>query len=198
MKKSFIGLFLASLLLVGCGGKTVLVDEASDYYVTGSFAGWGDATKPANEGKYLLTAVAVNDARVKPLKKLVKKATLLYVYENLELKADQEWTNEARINEGDAETVVVNGGTSIKVLQTGKGEEAPVFWAQNKESGPVQNLTPETLYLAPYQEGEKWDKSGDWASNPFALEAGNYTVVWAKLPGAEVATWAMGLIKLAA
>lgn len=195
MKKSFISLFLASLLLVGCGGKTILVDEAHDYYVTGSFAGWGDATKPSNEGKYLLEAVSVSDARVKPLKKLVKKATLLYVYEDLELIDDQEWNNEARLHEGDAEKVVVNGGTSVKVLQTGKGEEAPVFWAQNKESGPVHNLTPSTLYLAPYQEGEKWDGSGDWASNPFALEAGTYTLVWAKMPVDNVPTWAMGLIK---
>lgn len=199
MKKSFVGLFLASLLLVGCGGK-LLKDDANDYYVTGAFAGWGDATETKNDDgskKYIMEAVSLGDKRVKPVKKQVKKATMLYVYEGVVLEANEGWSDKFRVNETDTELKEFNGGLTVKVLQTQKGDIAPVYWAQNKESGKVHNLTPDAFFIAPYQEGEKWDGSGDWASNLFAYEPGTYTVVFGKVPMDNIPTLVMGLIKQA-
>lgn len=200
MKKSFIGLFLASLMLVGCGGKTILEDKANDYYVTGAFAGWGDATEATNEDgskKFIMEAVMLNDARVKTVKAQIKKATMLYVYEGIELAADQEWGESFKVKEDDAELTEFNGGLTVKVLQTQKGDIAPIYWAQNKESGRVLNITEGALFIAPYQEEEKWEGSGTWGSNLFAKEAGTYDLIFGKMPIEDVPTLFMGLIKVA-
>lgn len=197
MKKSFLGLFISALMLVGCSGGTVLKDEAHDYFVSGAFAGWGDATTAKDEDgnlKYLMEAVAVNDERVKSLKKDLKGATMLYVYEGIELAEGEEWGEEFRVNEDDEELTSFNGGLSVKVLQTAVGEEAPIYWAQNKESGRVKNLTPDKLFIAPYQEDDAWEDSGTWASNLFANEPGTYTMVFGKMPVDGDATLVMGLI----
>lgn len=200
MKKSFLGLFLASLMLVGCSGGTVLKDDKNDYYVTGVFADWGGAVTAKNDDgskKYAMEAIAVNDARVKSLKKDIKKATMLYYYEGVVLTDGEGWGEEFRLNEGDEELVEYNGGQAIKVIQTAAGDEIPGYWAQGPESGRVHNLTPGKLFLPPYQEGEKWADSGDWAKNTFATAPGTYDVVFGRMPIDGVSTLIMGLIKVA-
>lgn len=202
MKKSFIGLFLASLLLVGCGGKTVLVDDKFDYYATGQWADWGNATKTVKEDgskKFKMEAVSVSDARVKPLKKELKKATMLYVYEVelVKLTGEGAWTNSFKVNEGDAEKTVFDGGLAVKVIQVANDDPdlIPVYWAQGPESGRVHNLTPDTFWLPPYSEAPAFEDSGTWADNPFAYEAGSYTIVWGRMPVEDKPTLVMGLIK---
>jgi hypothetical protein len=83
-----------------------------------------------------------------------------------------------------------NGNLTVKVIQTEKGDIAPIYWAQNKESGKVDNLTPATLYIPPYVE-ENVNNLGTWADNPVGIKAGTYNLVFALFPNQKKA---MGLI----
>ena len=54
-------LVLALGSLVACTPDTVLENTEKDYYVTGQFAGWGDAV---GKDQFRMTAVSLKDARV--------------------------------------------------------------------------------------------------------------------------------------
>ena len=185
MKRFFALLLLAcsTLLLAGCAG-TILENTEKDYYAVGQFNGWGTAV---GDEAYKMTAIAINDERVASIKGELKGATALYILQVVLPATDAGWTFEYKI---DGETVTFNGNLAVKVVRTAIGDPDTIdFWAQNKESGAITNLTTDTLYMPPYQETAT-DGEGTWGDNPGALVAGTYNLVWAEFDGAR----AMGLI----
>lgn len=178
----------ASLFLVSCTDtKTVLEDKDNSYVVTGQIAGWGDAV---GKEEFLMEAIARGDERVKSLSKDLKKAKYIYI---LEVTFPEDFPKDENGNEIDpwnveytidGEDVVVKGTLTVKVLKVPAGEEAPAWWGQNPESGKFKNLTPDTLYIPPYQE-ENVDNAGDWNGNPIAFKAGTYYVVYVQYGAAS-------------
>ncbi len=185
--KKILGLLVVLTLvftLVGCVSGEVLEDEAHDYYATGQFAGWGDATA---DSAYMMEAIARNDERIDSIVDETKDATALYILEIVLPDADADWTVTYTI---DGEEVVVNGNLTVKVIQTDADSEVPNYWAQSPESGEITNLTPDTLYVPPFVESSE-DGSGGWNDNPIAFEAGTYYFVFVVFDGSK----AMALIE---
>lgn len=186
MKKLFLLVLvaIASFALVGCVSGEVLVDEAHDYYVTGQFAGWGDA--PGNDD-YLMEAIARNDERIDSIVKDTKDAKFLYLAEITLPAEDAGWEVTYTI---DGEEVVVNGNQTVKMIRTDAGDIVTNWWAQSPESGEMVNLTPDTFYIPPFDDTDA-DGGGDWNANPIAYEAGDYYFVYVKY---EDNTQALALI----
>jgi hypothetical protein len=187
MKKLF-GLFatlLLSISLAACGGGTVLVDANHDYYATGNYAGWGDATsKPEQK----MEAVALNDSRIAQVRSQLGDATAIYVLE-IELPAAAAgWDMTYTINGTEAK---YDGNLAVKAIQTMAGDDIPNYWFQSPESGKVTSLTPTTLYVPPFVE-ENVNGAGAWNDNPAVIGGpGKYTFVIAIAPGSKF----MGAIK---
>lgn len=163
--------------LVGCVSGEVLVDDAHDYYVTGPFAGWGEAV--GNED-FLMEAIARNDERIKSIVKETKGAMYIYIA-GVTLTNTETWTKTYKV---DGVVTEFNGGQSIKFIRTDAGAEVPNWWGPSKESGKVDNLTPDTLYVQPYQE-ENVDQAGAWNDDPIAFEAGTYYFVYIKFEDSQ-------------
>jgi hypothetical protein len=181
MKKFIPLLLLSTFALAACGTPAILADAENDYFVTGNFAGWGDATTTLEEDgttkKFIMEAVSVADERVEAVKELLDSPEFLYVKEVVLPAEAAGWdVKYVRTEGGEEETF--DGNLTFKVLQTVKDGVAPNYWAQNPESGVVNNLTPETLYVPPFFEEAPWTGSGDWNGNPVALEAGTYIAVF--------------------
>lgn len=176
MKKKIFALvlgLLAAFSLVGCG--KVLESSGRDFYAVGAFNGWGDAV--GVEG-HKMKAISLNDARVASIKKNLKGVKSLYLLEVAFPASDAGWNVSYKI---DGKEESWNGNLAIKVVTTVKGEAVPEFWAQNKESGTVKNLTPDTLYIPKYQETAT-DGEGTWADNPVVTcGSGTRYVVFAEL-----------------
>lgn len=190
--KKFMFLFvlaLTSVFMVGCfGGKdddknddtvdetVILVDEAADYFLTGQFAGWGEATDPLNDGEHLMEAIKLGDPRIASIKAKLTGVQYLYIKSHTVPSNEEEladWTVEYEIN---GEQVVVNGMNALKIIKTDKNSEIPLFWGPSPESGEFVNLTPETLYVPPYTSDES--PAGGWNDDPIILEPGEYYVVY--------------------
>lgn len=193
MKKLFVAfavLFL-SFGLVACGEdeKKVRANENKDYYAAGQITNWGDGF-----AEFKMEAIALGDARIASIKKELKGVQYLYVLEIVLPDEDAGWNEDVVVGE---ETINVNGNLSVKVIRTNKDDaDAVDFWAQNKESGEITNLTPDTLYMPKYRETDtEEDGLGTWAGNPFALEAGTYYLVFAEKGAGANAVRFMGLIK---
>jgi hypothetical protein len=187
MKKLF-GLFatlLLSISLAACGGGTILVDEKNDYYATGAHAGWGDAT---SKPQYKMEAVALNDSRIATLRSQLDGATYVYVFE-VTLSENETWTKDYTIN---GTLNKFNGGLTLKIIRTEAGDDIPAPWMPSPESGELTNLTPNLLYMPPYRdESLNSDGAGFNNSDPVALKAGSYYLVFAVLPQSKKV---MGLI----
>ena len=138
----------------------------------------GDA---AGDEDFKMEAVAINDERIASLKKELKDATFIYVKEITLSAEDAGWTMTYKI---DGVEHTYNGNLAVKVIKTDATdtENIPVWWAQSPESGRVNNLTPETLYVSPFDNAND-DGEGDWNANPCALAAGTYYMVFAKVNG---------------
>jgi hypothetical protein len=177
----FVVLFVA-IALFACAdpNDTVLVDEAHDYYVTGNFAGWGGA---AGNPDYKMEAIAINDARVASIKAQLKGATGLYIIEIVLPSTAAGWDVTYKV---DNTVTVFDGNLTVKVIQTDAGDDIPNFWAQNPESGKINNLTPATLYIPPFVE-ENVDQAGTWNDNPVARAAGTYYLVFVIFQGSKSA-----------
>ncbi len=196
--KKFMFLFvlaLTSVFMVGCFGgndddkkdpvdeTVVLVDEGADYFLTGQFAGWGDATGEDNEGEFLMTAVALGDARIASIKDQIMDAKFVYIYElDIPEEGGAGWTAEYEI---DGEMVEVDGFNTIKVIKTNKNSEVPIWWGQSPESGEFESLTPDLLYIPPFVGDDDKTAAGGWNDNPIALEAGEYYVVYVQFAPAS-------------
>jgi len=186
--KKLIGLFatlLLSISLAACGGGTVLADANHDYYATGNFAGWGDATsKPEQK----MEAVALNDSRIGQVRNQLNDATAIYVLE-IELPAGAAGWDVTYTISGTEKKY--DGNLTVKVIQTMTGDDIPNYWAQNPESGRVTMLTPTTLYIPPFVE-ENVNGAGTWNDNPVVIGGpGKYTLVFAIAPETKF----MGAIK---
>jgi hypothetical protein len=180
MKKLFglLTTLVLALTLVACGGGTVLVEDGVDYYVTGPYHGWGDATK---NPEYQMEAISINDSRVASIKSELNGATALYVFELTFPNNVETWENGYTI---DGVERKFNGSMFVKLIQTPTGEEIPNYWLQSPESGEVKNLTPNNLYIAPFRpESENTDGRGWSNSDPANLVGpGTFYVVFARLP----------------
>lgn len=165
-------LVLALGSLVACTPDTVLENTEKDYYVTGQFAGWGDAV---GKDQFRMTAVSLKDARVATLKAQLKGAKYLYVLEHVVITdSGAGWTAQY-VENGAVKDC--DGNQTMKWLQVAKGQEAPDWWAQSPESGPVTSLTPDLLWIPGFTETPA--VGPDWNGNPVVLKAGTYTVVFA-------------------
>jgi hypothetical protein len=201
MKKFIPLVLLVSAALASCGTPAILADADHDYFVTGQFAGWGDAPTALEEDgetlKYLLEAISVADERVASVKSQFSNPEFLYVKEIVLPETAAGWEVTYTRTDGGTEEVF-DGNLTVKVQQVDKDAEVPVpnYWAQAPESGVVNNLTPETLYLPPFVEEDLWEGSGSWNGNPVALEAGTYNLVFGSqvFDGDELAELFMGLI----
>lgn len=182
MKKilTFLFALVAVLGLASCG-KAVENPE-KDYYVVGQFNGWGDSIgKP----EFKMSAVAANDKAVKNLK--IKDAKYVYALEVVFPAEDAGWN--VSISGGDT----FNGNLAVKVVRTEKDDPESInFWAENKESGEVKNLSPETLFVPAYREQDEADGKGTWADNGCVREAGTYTIVFVEF---EDGSLGMGAVK---
>jgi hypothetical protein len=205
MKKFIPLVLLFSAALASCGTPAILADADHNYFVTGQFAGWGDAPTALEEDgetlKYLMEAISVADERVESVKGQFRSPEFLYVKEIVLPETPAGWDVKYTRTDGGTEEVF-DGNLTVKVQQVDKDAEVPVpnYWAQNPESGIVNNLTPETLYLPPFFEEAQWVGSGTWADNPVGLEAGTYLLVFGSqvFAGDELAELFMGLIAVEA
>jgi hypothetical protein len=201
MKKFAPLLVLFTFALAACGPAPILEDTNHRYFVSGNFAEWGAATEALDtDGEtltYLMEAVSVDDARVASVRSQLSNPTMLYVKEVVLPATAAGWGETFAITE-DGEAQFFDGNLTIKILQTDLEIPAPIYWAQNRESGKVNNLTPGTLYLPPYSETPTYTDSGDWGSNPVALAAGTYTAVFGQQTfGGEVQLF-LGLVAVTA
>ncbi|MGI6315610.1 MAG: hypothetical protein ACOX17_02890 [Christensenellales bacterium] len=176
MKKvRLLGLVLALVLAVaafaGCANDTVLENAEKDYYVTGQFAGWGDAV---GNDAFKMEAVALSDSRIASLKSALKDAKYVYVIDVTITDEGAGWEAEY-VENGEVKTA--DGNQTMKWLQVTKGDVAPDWWAQSPESGEVKNLTPDLLFIPGFTETP--EVGPDWNGNPVVLKAGDYTVVFA-------------------
>jgi len=179
--KKILGLlvvFVMAFVLVGCISGEVLEDASHDYYATGNFAGWGDAT---SDSAYMMTAIARNDDRISSIVDATKGATAIYILE-VTLPSDAAGWDVTYTIDGTETTF--DGNLTVKVIQTDSGSEVPNYWAQSPESGAVTNLTPDTLYVPTFVETST-DGSGTWNDNPVALSAGTYYMVWVLFDGSK-------------
>lgn len=182
----FVVLF-AAFILNGCVSGEVLSVEGKDFYVTGQFAGWGDA--PGN-ATYQMTAIARNDERVKPLVDDLKGATAIYLLEITLPDAAAGWDVTYKI---DGTVTVLDGNLTVKIIRTDADDVVPNWWGQSPESGEFFSLTPATLYIPPFVE-ENVDQAGGWNDNPVALAAGTYYAVYAEFGTGEAK--GLGLIEV--
>jgi hypothetical protein len=203
MKKFIPLVLLFSAALASCGTPQILADADHDYFVTGNFAGWGDATTALEEDgvtkTFIMEAVSVADARVATVKAQFRNPSMLYVKQIVLPETEAGWTVEyVRTQGGTLETF--DGNLTIKVQQTAKDGVAPNYWAQNPESGVVNNLTPETLYIPPFFQEAPYEGAGDWNSNPVALAAGTYYAVFGSqvFEGDTLAELFLGLVPVVA
>jgi hypothetical protein len=201
MKKFIPLVLLLSAALASCGTPAILADADYDYFVTGQFAGWGDAPTALEEDgetlKYIMEAISVADARVASVKGQFRNPEFLYVKEIVLPATAAGWDVKYTRTSGGTEESF-DGNLTVKVQQVDKDAEVPVpnYWAQNPESGIVNNLTPNTLYIPPFFEEAPYAGSGDWNGNPVALTAGTYHLVFGSqvFAGDELAELFMGLI----
>jgi hypothetical protein len=201
MKKFIPLVLLLSASLASCGAAPILADADHNYFVTDNFAGWGDAPTATKEDgttlKYVMEAVSVNDERVASVKSQLRNPEFLYVIEITLPETAAGWdVKYVRTSGGTEETF--DGNLTVKILQVDVDAEVPVpnYWAQNPESGVVNNLTPSTLYIPPFFEEAPWEGAGDWNGNPVALAAGTYTVVFGSqvFQGDTLAELFLGLV----
>jgi hypothetical protein len=201
MKKFAPLVVLFTFALAACGPAPVLEDAEHRYFTSGHFAGWGDATEALDEDgetlTYLMEAVSIDDARVASLKSQLSNPTMLYVKQIVLDSTFVDYGISYSITEG-ATPQSFGGNLTIKILQTDLESPAPIYWSQNRESGKVNNLTPETLYMPPYSETPTYTGSGDWGSNPVALEAGTYTAVFGQQTFGEEVQLFLGLVAVTA
>jgi hypothetical protein len=184
MKKFIPLVLLVSGALASCGPGPILADEDHLYFAVGNFNGWGGALEVLDEEEnftYEMEAISVSDSRVSSIKSKFNNPEFLYVLRIVLPSTVADWSaTYTRTNGGTAQ--VFNGNLTLKIIQADVvdvGEEAiPNWYAQGPESGVVNNITPETLYIPPFLEEAPWTGSGAWNDNPVALTAGTYTAVF--------------------
>ena len=157
----------------------ILEIENASHFLTGNFAGWGEAIGNEN---YKMEAIALNDARVASIRRDLSGATALYILEVTFPAVEAGWTLNYKI---DGVNRVFDGNLSFKVVRTSSTDEGiPLWWGQSPESGKFNNLTPNMIYVPPFTE-ENIDGAGAWNDNPVVLEAGTYYIIFAEIGSAR-------------
>lgn len=185
MKKFLLFVFalLTVFTLSACGGSRILEDEGYAYFTTGNFAGWGDAIGRESN---LMEAVALNDERIASIRSDLSGATAVYVFEANFPTDAAGWGPEYNVN-GTVQTF--DGNLTVKVVRTtADDQDIPLWWGPSPESGEINNLTPDTLFMPRYIDDNSTDydadaKTGNWNDNPVVLEAGSYLIVFAVING---------------
>lgn len=184
-------LFLAVFALAACGGEDeddiddtiILEDTEHNYYVTGNFAGWGDAFGVED---YEMEAIALGDQRIADLRDDLVEAEYIYIIEATFPDEDPEWGGSYTI---DGTVTEFHGNQTVKFGKTTTADpDIPLFWFPSPESGEVFNLTPDTLFIPNYidENSEDYDPdlgTGHWNDNPIVLETGTYHIVYAYVDG---------------
>lgn len=167
-----LAVVLSLTMLAGCGGNDILANPDKEYFVTGQFAGWGDAFGKA---EYKMTATSLNDEALTSVKSSLKGAKYLYIIKGVVIAdSGAGWEADYVVN---GEVAKADGNQSLKFLQGAVGGEAPDWWGQSPESGEFKNLTPDTLWIPGYTETP--EVGPDWNGNMVILKAGTYTIVLA-------------------
>ena len=192
MKKLLLS-FLAIVALVtltACGGGGILEDEGHSYFATGNFAGWGEAIGRQSN---LMEAIELSDERVSSIRSDLRGATALYILAIDLPSADAGWGETYTVN---GVSTLFNGNQTVKVVRTtSTDQDVPLWWGPSPESGRINNLTPDTLFMPEYIDDNSPDYNADegtghWNTNPVALESGSYYIVFAVIDGARY----MGLV----
>ncbi len=171
----FTVLVFSIFLLAACGAGTILEREDASHFLTGNFAGWGDAI---GVEQYKMEAIALNDDRVSSLRSDLRGATALYVLEATFPAGEAGWSANYTI---DGVEYAFDGNLTFKVVRTASDdEEIPLWWGQSPESGKFNNLTPDVVYVPPFME-ENIDGAGAWNDNPVVMEAGTYYIIFAEI-----------------
>ena len=186
----FFSLF-AVLLLAACGGGTILEDEGHAYFVTGNFAGWGDAIGLED---FRMEAIALNDDRVSSIRSDLRGATALYIFEATFPTTEAGWGPTYTVN---GVSTFFDGNLTVKVVRTSAADtDIPLWWGPSPESGEIRNLTTDTLFMPKFIDDGSPDfdpeaGTGHWNDNPVVLEAGTYHIIFAVINGQRY----MGAIK---
>ncbi|XFA99122.1 InlB B-repeat-containing protein [Candidatus Izemoplasma sp. B36] len=154
-----------------------------DYYVVGQFNGW-DTTL---SGK--MHATSILDNLLFDLTPYLDYAQYIYVSSIYLSSSDSGWDIHYIV---DGENITFNGNLALKIIRTTVNDsDARDWWAQSPESGPIINLTPDTLFIPEYTgnvtlvdvEGLDIFTTGSWNDNPVAFEPGSYYVVFIEFIG---------------
>ena len=172
-------LLLSALVFTACAKATP--DPNYNYRVTGNFADWGSNY----EERFMMTPVAKNDARLKPIAKALKDAQYVYIYEHTPPSGAAGWTVDY-----PALGISVDGNLAIKLIRlapdssdrSGWGHDA---WMPSTEAPNFRpSLSPDTLYVPMDRSDEAAAAAGDGLGsvngNPALLKgATTYYIVFA-------------------
>ena len=162
----------------------VLENSQKNYYVAGNFNGWDTVKSGRMEATYR------HDERIRTLYEDLYDAKYLYILEITLPDDDAEWTVTYKI---DGTIYTLDGYMCFKVVRTEKYDsDARDWWAQSPDSGEINNLTRETLFILPLLE-ENVDQAGTWGDNTVAYTPGNYYVVFVEY---KDGSQAMGLVEI--
>ena len=104
-----------------------------------------------------MSAIHYSDKIVRKFKKTFKSASYLYVIE-----------------------VELSSGDKLSVAKCAKNTTTPDYNAQDKISGPVENLTSDFLKVPQYTEFD--DGNGSWNDKIEVLSGGSYYFIFAETP----------------
>ena len=200
--KKFVTLLMIAVLAVSClcvlaaCNKEPLENEGAYYLLAGGHPGWGiDGFDPDNLGdnaKRIMKPIAMNDERVKSIKKELKGAEYLYIIE-WTYEGEAGWQKNFKPTEDTAEADItkVDGNRFVKVIMYTESEDlkgvyAPTWYSSPEAGGQVKSLTPDTLWMPAFKDaafGLTEDNDSDyqgWNSNGVLLKGvGTYYIVFA-------------------
>jgi len=163
--------------------KLFLENTQKDYYATGNFNGWDTINA------YKMVPIYLFDERVNSIRDQLTGVKYLYILEITLPDTSAGWDVTYKIN---GNVIMFDGNLTVIVIRTfADDSDSRDFWAQGPESGPITNLTPLTLYIPPFMEGNI-DQAGGWNDNIVAYQAGTYYLVFAEYEDYR----AMGLIPI--
>jgi hypothetical protein len=170
-----------ALGLAACSDEKAVEDPGHNYRITGQFANWGSNYTD----EYMMSSVSKSDARIKPVRKALKDAQYVYMFE---YTPDMENSAGWKITYSGA-NISLDGIFAVKVIRLNPEPSESsgwVFdmWIPSTEAGGVKNLSPDTLFVPKDRSNEERDAAGDglgsYNDNPALLKgAVPYYIVFA-------------------
>jgi hypothetical protein len=140
------------------GGGEALEDPDHNYRITGQFAKWG--SNYADD--YMMTCVSKSDERIKAVRKALKDAQYVYLYEHT-----PDMSNAAgwKITYPGA-NISVDGIFAVKIIRLNHDSRESSGWKfglriPSEEAGGLRNLSPDTMFLPKDRSNEERDAAGD-------------------------------------